>query len=80
MSDYRYSTLENNGQYQEIDVQKLSKLDKLLVKIDNDLKKKQKEITKPILVETLKKTHEIYQIVLYEVSEMLENARLGELR
>ena len=39
----------------EIDVPKLKKLDKLLVKIDNDLKKRQKDITKAVLVETLKK-------------------------
>lgn len=28
----------------------------------------------------MKTTHEIYQIVLYEISEMLENAKLSELR
>ena len=74
---------------EQIDLLKLSKLDKLLVKVDIDLKKKQKDLTKASLVEVLKKviiycviqqTHEIYQIVLYEVSEMLEQAKLSDLR
>jgi hypothetical protein len=44
MSDYRYSTYDKGASssdgYREIDLNKLQKLDKLLVKIDNDLKKR----------------------------------------
>lgn len=39
---------------QQIDTIKLGKLDKLLVKIDNDFKKKSKDISKPKLVEIMK--------------------------
>ncbi|CAK93569.1 unnamed protein product (macronuclear) [Paramecium tetraurelia] len=83
-TDYRYSQIDNptgaGKEYGELDLVKIAKLDKLLSKIDNDFKKKQKEITKPKLVEIMKTTHEIYQIVLYEISEMLESAKLSELR
>lgn len=49
---------------QEIDTIKLGKLDRLLVKIDNDFKKKSKDITKPKLVEIMKTVTYIHILYL----------------
>ncbi|CAK85452.1 unnamed protein product (macronuclear) [Paramecium tetraurelia] len=80
MAEARFSDIDNQFAG-GLDFQKIAKLDKLLSKVDHDFKQKQsKDLTKPKLMELMKTMHEIYQIVLYEISEMLEVAHFSELR
>ena len=49
------------------DFDKLGKLDKLLGKIEGDIKSRMKDLDKSSFMETLKKSHDVYQLVLTEL-------------
>ena len=46
----------------EIDIQKLVKLDKLLVKMDLDFRKKKRDLDKTMVLETMKKVRLIWSV------------------
>ncbi|KRX10902.1 hypothetical protein PPERSA_12026 [Pseudocohnilembus persalinus] len=60
------------------DFGKLNKLDKLLLKIDQDIQKRIKDQDQIQYMETLKKTHDIYQLVLGELQYQLGELELNQ--
>ncbi|EGR34049.1 phage head-tail family protein, putative [Ichthyophthirius multifiliis] len=51
----------------DIDNEKLSKIDKMLSKVDTEIQKRLKDYDKIQFIETLKKTNDIYQLIVGEV-------------
>lgn len=54
-----------------MDTSKLYRVEKLINKIEMDISRRYSDLDKPMFVETLKKTHEIYDLVLSEVKYFL---------
>ncbi|KAL4479494.1 hypothetical protein ABPG72_011816 [Tetrahymena utriculariae] len=60
----------------DIDLDKLNKLEKMIVRVDADIHKMQLDNDKTKIVETLKKTHDIYSLILGELHFQLTEMKL----